>query len=179
MSGYQPAESSDTGFGAHGGEPGPTKRRTSPWIKFGLPLAALIIIGAVLGGVLGTQLNKKSNASTASDPSGSPLSPAQSKSAAASASSAAKAFGRFATGTDTYGLPIYPATTNSALFGSPTAGVAAAAAWPTETFKPSNPQPTSVRPDRPRLIAPSYKWNARTSAYANLQSYDNSQHHGL
>jgi len=32
--------------------------------------------------------------------------------------------------------------------------------WPQETFQPANPSPTSVRPDRPRLIAPAYKWVA-------------------
>jgi hypothetical protein len=30
--------------------------------------------------------------------------------------------------------------------------------WPNDTFQPANPSPTSLRPDRPRLIAPSYKW---------------------
>lgn len=32
--------------------------------------------------------------------------------------------------------------------------------WPDDNFKPANPAPTSVRTDRPRLIAPSYKWDA-------------------
>lgn len=35
-----------------------------------------------------------------------------------------------------------------------------AAAWPSDSFQPANPSPTSVRPDRPRLIAPAYKWAA-------------------
>ena len=144
MSGYQAADSSDTGFGAHQGAPGSTQKRTSPWVKFGIPVVVLVVIGAVLGGVLGTQLNKHSSTNAASSPSGSSpssLSPAQSKSAAASASSAAKAQGRFATGTDTYGLPIYPSTTNVALFSSPTLVPAnnAAAAWPTDTFQACQP----------------------------------------
>jgi hypothetical protein len=35
-----------------------------------------------------------------------------------------------------------------------------AIAWPQDPFQPAQPQPTSVRPDRPRLIAPAYKWAA-------------------
>lgn len=59
-------------------------------------------------------------------------------------------------------LPLYPSTTNAAAFTVPTFVPAAndPLAWPTDTFKPQNPQPTSVRPDRPRLIAPEYRWQA-------------------
>ncbi|KAI0689815.1 hypothetical protein BC835DRAFT_1418207 [Cytidiella melzeri] len=32
--------------------------------------------------------------------------------------------------------------------------------WPQDPFQPLNPSPTNVRPDRPRLIAPAYKWQA-------------------
>lgn len=32
--------------------------------------------------------------------------------------------------------------------------------WPSDPFQPSNPSPTTVRSDRPRLFAPSYKWQA-------------------
>ncbi|KAI0320454.1 chondroitin AC/alginate lyase [Amylostereum chailletii] len=39
--------------------------------------------------------------------------------------------------------------------------------WPEDTFKPTNPSVTSVRPDRPRLIAPQYKWQALPSLIAN------------
>lgn len=31
-------------------------------------------------------------------------------------------------------------------------------AWPQDPFQPSSPNPTQVRSDRPRLIAPAYKW---------------------
>lgn len=35
--------------------------------------------------------------------------------------------------------------------------------WPQDPFAPSNPAPTSLRTDRPRLIAPKYKWDALPS----------------
>jgi hypothetical protein len=40
-------------------------------------------------------------------------------------------------------------------------------AWPEDPFQPSNPSPTSVRSDRPRLIAPAYKWAALPTLIAN------------
>ncbi|KAF8317065.1 hypothetical protein DL93DRAFT_2125146 [Clavulina sp. PMI_390] len=162
MSGYQPTNSHDVDDDVR---PYNEKQRrgASPWLKFGVPLAIVLVLGAVLGGVLGTQLNKKSSNdnSTGSGGSGSStsLSPGASSSLAASVSSA-KANLRFATGTDTYMLPIYPSTTNSALYGDPTLATTPSAAWPTDTFKPSTPSVTTVRSDRPRLIAPAYKWNA-------------------
>ena len=39
--------------------------------------------------------------------------------------------------------------------------------WPSDPFQPSDPSPTSVRSDRPRLIAPSYKWDALPNLIAN------------
>jgi len=48
-------------------------------------------------------------------------------------------------------------------------------AWPSDTFTPSNPSPTSVRSDRPRLIAPKYKWDVlpdRISKDAYLKSWN-------
>jgi hypothetical protein len=48
------------------------------------------------------------------------------------------------------------------VFGSPTfaASGSSALSWPADTFKPASPQATTVRTDRPRLIAPAYKWAA-------------------
>ena len=57
--------------------------------------------------------------------------------------------------------------TNSALYGQPTFSTNAKAAWPSDTFSPGSPSPTSVRPDRPRLIAPAYKWNALPNLIAS------------
>ncbi|KDQ14441.1 hypothetical protein BOTBODRAFT_159293 [Botryobasidium botryosum FD-172 SS1] len=128
---------------------------TSKWIKFGVPLAILVVVGAVLGGVLGSRAGKKAQNNAAN---GNGQDPA----AAASSAASIKALGRLATATDTYGLPIYPSTTNTALFSTPTFGgaVVAANTWPKDTFQPSNPSPTGIRPDRPRVIAPAYKWAA-------------------
>ena len=39
--------------------------------------------------------------------------------------------------------------------------------WPSDTFTPSSPAPTSLRSDRPRLIAPKYKWDALPSRIPN------------
>lgn len=73
----------------------PPKKKVSNWIKFGVPIAVLVIVGAVLGGVLGSRASKNSSAS----------------SAATSAIQAKNAIGIFPTGTDSlYMLPLYPAT---------------------------------------------------------------------
>lgn len=67
---------------------------------------------------------------------------------------------RFPTATNSlFMVPIYP-TETSAAYSKPQFNDPAASGWPTDSFKPASPKPTSVRPDRPRLIAPAYKWNA-------------------
>ncbi|KAF8337998.1 chondroitin AC/alginate lyase [Cantharellus anzutake] len=53
--------------------------------------------------------------------------------------------------------------TNSALFGTPTFNPQAKLQWPKDPFTPTSPAPTTVRSDRPRLIAPAYKWVALPS----------------
>ncbi|QRV97475.1 heparinase II/III family protein [Ceratobasidium sp. AG-Ba] len=140
---------------AFGSEPEKKKKGVSPWIKCGVPILILVIIGAVVGGVVGS---RKSSNKSASNSASNPNSPA----AESSAASMKNAIGRFATATDPLNqVPIYPATTNTAAFTNPTFGAQGGAlAWPAETFKPANPQPTNVRPDRPRIIAPAYKWAA-------------------
>lgn len=40
-------------------------------------------------------------------------------------------------------------------------------AWPEDPFQPSDPSPTNVRGDHPRLIAPQYKWAALPNLIAN------------
>jgi len=57
--------------------------------------------------------------------------------------------------------------TNSALYAKPTFSTNSKAAWPSDTFSPGTPSATTVRPDRPRLIAPGYKWSALPSLIAN------------
>lgn len=44
------------------------------------------------------------------------------------------------------------------MFTAPTVTANPKLTWPTDPFQPANPEPTQVRPDHPRIIAPSYKW---------------------
>jgi hypothetical protein len=53
--------------------------------------------------------------------------------------------------------------TNTAAFTSPTFQGSNAKTWPKDTFAPSSPDMHTPRPDRPRLIAPAYKWQALPS----------------
>ncbi|KAG5644525.1 hypothetical protein DXG03_008267 [Asterophora parasitica] len=134
--------------------PQTAKKRTNNWVKIGVPVLIIVIIGAVVGGVLGSRSSSKSEGSKGSSSSGSKGDPA----AASSVASAKLEIGRFATATNSeYLMPIYPSTTNTAAFTSPTFAKSALT-WPKDPFQPSNPGPTKVRPERPRLIAPQYKW---------------------
>ncbi|KAJ7434212.1 hypothetical protein B0H11DRAFT_1938807 [Mycena galericulata] len=136
----------------------PTKQRTSNWIKFGIPVAVLVIAAAVVGGILGSR--KHSSASAASSSSASAA-------AASSAASAKLANGLLATATNSYYMiPVYPSATNTAEYTTPTIN-AAAQGWPTDTFAPATPTVLSVRTDRPRLIAPAYKWEALPALIAS------------
>ncbi|OAX44407.1 hypothetical protein K503DRAFT_765026 [Rhizopogon vinicolor AM-OR11-026] len=128
----------------------PPKKTISKWVKFGIPVAIVVIAAAVLGGVLGTRGSKNSSSQSAA-------------AAATSAISVKNDLGHFATATDSqYLLPIYPMTTNTAAFTTPTfvSTTNTNLAWPQDPFQPSNPSPTQVRSDRPRIIAPSYMWEA-------------------
>ncbi|KAI0720000.1 chondroitin AC/alginate lyase [Cerioporus squamosus] len=132
--------------------PQKTKKGTSKWIKIGIPVAVVVIAAAVVGAVLGIRASKNSSSSSSSSSKGDQAS-----------GSAQGDLAIFATATASqYMLPIYPSTTNTAVFHTPTfsASSDASKAWPTDTFSPANPAPTSVRSDRPRLIAPSYMWDA-------------------
>ncbi|ESK83462.1 heparinase ii iii family protein [Moniliophthora roreri MCA 2997] len=153
---------------------GAQRKRTSPWLKFGLPaiILVLVIIGAVLGGVLGSRASRDNKAASAS----------QSADAAASSAASAKAdIGRFAQATNSqFMVPIYPSTTNAA-FSAPTFAPSSNVnggngnTWPKDSFAPSNPSPLNLRPDRPRLIAPQYKWDALPGLIASdpyLQSWN-------
>ncbi|KXN83865.1 hypothetical protein AN958_00945 [Leucoagaricus sp. SymC.cos] len=134
----------------------PKKRGISNWIKIGLPVLIVIIIAAVLGGVLGSRAaNKSSTAGGANGSSGG------SHSGGGGGASINLNEARFATATNSKYF--------AAAFSTPTFRPAGGdvQTWPQETFKPSNPSPTAVRPDRPRLIAPAYKWAALPNLIAS------------
>lgn len=138
------------------------KGGVSNWIKIGVPIAILCIVGAVVGGVVGSR-HHNNNSATQSAASG-----ASASAAASSAASAQKAIGIFPTATNTeFMIPVYPSTTNTAAFTTPTFTETSGLAWPADPFKPSSPSATTVRQDRPRLIAPSYKWALLPSLIPN------------
>lgn len=88
------------------------KKRVSNWIKFGVPVAILVIIAAVVGAVVGVKKhNDNAAASSASN---------SNPSAAASSAVGVKAsVGRFATATDSnFFQPIYPSTVRCCCFKS-------------------------------------------------------------
>jgi hypothetical protein len=77
----------------------PAKKRTSNWIKFGVPVAIIVIVGAVVGGILGSRSSKSSGGGGSGD------------AAAESAASAKAQIGIFPTATNSqYLVPIYPST---------------------------------------------------------------------
>ncbi|KAJ7252781.1 hypothetical protein B0H12DRAFT_1117835 [Mycena haematopus] len=133
-------------------------KRTSRWIKIGIPVAVLVIIAAAVVAAIVATHHKHSSSSSAA---------AASSSSAAAAASAKAAAGLFATATNSqYLIPVYPSTTNTALYTTPTVN-SAAAAFPADPFAPATPSVLSVRPDRPRLIAPAYKWDALPALIAS------------
>ncbi|KAJ7760544.1 hypothetical protein B0H16DRAFT_1662143 [Mycena metata] len=157
-----PAFTQSTGFIT----PARPQKGTSKWIKIGIPVAVLVIAAAVVGGVVGSRKHSSSAATSSA-----------AQSAAASSQASAKlAEGVFATATNSlYQIPVYPSTTNTALYTTPTVNTAAAG-WPSDPFTPASPSVQTMRPDRPRLIAPSYNdpylayWN--TSIFNNASQYD-------
>lgn len=89
--------------------PHPTpKRRTSNWIKFGVPVLVIVIIAAVVGGVVGSRKSNKNSSSTSGSDNANTGDPVA---AASSAASVKLALGRFATATNSeFMVPIYPST---------------------------------------------------------------------
>lgn len=131
------------------------------WILFGVPVGILVIAGGVVAAVLATR-HHGHNSSSSSKNSGNPA-------AASSAISAKNAVGVFPTATNSeFMVPLYPSTTNTAAYSTPTFNPSESQLeWPSDPFTASNPAPTSLRSDRPRLIAPKYKWDALPSRIAN------------
>jgi len=82
--------------------PAPIKKRTSNWIKFGIPVAIIVIAGAVVGGIFGSKAAKSHGGGSAD--------------AQSSAASVKAKVGRYATGTDSHMMPIYPSTVCSSVY---------------------------------------------------------------
>lgn len=77
--------------------PHPAKKGTSPWLKIGVPVLILAIIGGVVGAVVATR--KHSSAAS---------------SGASAAASAQKALGVYATSTNSdFMMPVYPSTVST------------------------------------------------------------------
>lgn len=130
------------------------KRRpkpTSPWLKFGLPLAlVLVVIAAVLGGVLGSRAHSSSSSTVA----------------AAAASGAATGAGANAgrdasqvlfTGYNAYGVPQYPSSANKVFNTAPHLSTDSNLDWGTDPNAPDASGQT-IRSDHPRLFASSHRW---------------------
>lgn len=82
---------------------GPVKRSKSNWLKIGIPIVILVIIGAVVGGVLGSRASKKNNGGSSDGDS--------SNGNGNSGSGVKNGLARFPVSTDSfYGMPIYPST---------------------------------------------------------------------
>ena len=96
--------------------PMPVKKKTSPWLKFGVPVAILVIIGVVVGAVVGTKEHSSSSktSSNAAANGADDSSPSGQAAAASSAAAVKEAIGVFPTGTDSlYLLPLYPSTVSA------------------------------------------------------------------
>jgi hypothetical protein len=107
-----PYGSGDPYYNASTGYITPTnpKKPLNKWFKFGIPVAILIIAGAVVAGVVASRHHSHNSSSQSSSPSGNPA-------AASSAVSAKNAVGIFPTGTDSeFMVPIYPSTVGLTTF---------------------------------------------------------------
>ncbi|TFY52480.1 hypothetical protein EVG20_g10532 [Dentipellis fragilis] len=143
--------------------------RGRKWIWIAVPIAIAVIVAAVVGGVVGSRNHKDSSSSSSSNAA---QGSGGGEGAASSAASVKNAIGIFATATNSdYLMPVYPSTTNTAAFTTPTFNPSnnAALAWPSDSFQPSTPQPDHPLPS---LIAadPYLKaWN--TSIFNNATQY--------
>ncbi|CAE7102255.1 unnamed protein product, partial [Rhizoctonia solani] len=108
----------------------------SPWVKFGVPALALVAITAVVSNSSGGD---------------SPL-------AQGSATNVNNMIRRSVHAMDSTSNPS-TGNTASSTFGARDN----THSWPEDSFKPSSPSPTTARTDRPRIIAPAYKWAALPS----------------
>jgi hypothetical protein len=102
----------------------PQKKKRNLWLWIGIPVALLIILGAVLGGVLGTQLNKggkKTSSSSSNGGSGGAVantgvpSGVTSVNSAAATETGANGQAYLAVATNSYMLPVYATGVSKAI----------------------------------------------------------------
>jgi preprotein translocase subunit SecG len=100
---------SATGFINPQGQAVAKKKGLSPWIKFGIPVALVVIVAAVVGGVLGSRKSSSSSSSSSGSNSGKASGDEVASNAPVATATNVLAAGRFATATDSkYMVPIYP-----------------------------------------------------------------------
>ncbi|CDZ96694.1 Heparinase II/III-like [Phaffia rhodozyma] len=170
--GYHSGDYGYTQPGASSGYAAPAKKKRSKWLTVFTPiLIVAIIVGAIVAGVVVSKNNKKASTAndTSSGSSGSSASGTASKTttgkstATKSGTATVQGLARIATATDSFYLPVYPSTTNTALYVSPTTSAVASRTWPSDTASVSTSSPRS----HPRLIAPQYKWDGLATLIAN------------
>lgn len=125
------------------------KKKRSNWLKFGIPLAIIaIILGAVLGAVLGTHHGSSSTHSAVSSGAAS----------GAGANAGKDASQVLFTGYNAYGVPQYPLSVHTAFNSPPSLSSNDNLGWGQDPNSP-DPSSQSIRSDRPRLFASTYRWN--------------------
>lgn len=88
---------------------GPAKRQKNNWLRIGIPIAILVIVGAVVGGVLGSRASKKNNG----DSSGGNNSNGGNSNGNGN-NPVINGLARLPSSTDpVYGMPIYPSSVSS------------------------------------------------------------------
>ncbi|SNX84108.1 uncharacterized protein MEPE_02816 [Melanopsichium pennsylvanicum] len=145
------------------------KKGVSKWIKIGVPILILIIVGAVLGGVLGSRAGNDNNNSSSGSGSGSTSStstPNVQGAALTAAEQAAKNGGNnmlFYQGTDPYGNPAYVSSQVDTSAPSYT-GVAHNQSC-SDNWSSTNSL-TNLRP-HPRIMTTQAEWDCLPNKIAN------------
>lgn len=147
------------------------KKGLSKWIKIGVPIAILVIVGAVVGGVVGSRNSDNSSSSNNKQEAASNVDP-QTSSAAAAAAKAGGGNDLFYQGTDVYGNPSFK--TSGLTFDAPTMNGEEVGNCGSDPWTPSN-STQNLRPNHPLLFAPQYQWNclaAKISKDAYLTAWN-------
>ncbi|KAK4704474.1 diacylglycerol diphosphate phosphatase / phosphatidate phosphatase, partial [Phenoliferia sp. Uapishka_3] len=148
------------------------KSRRPLWIVFGITVAVLVILGAVVGGVVGSrdaadnsQKVAKAGAAagtstggTANGGSGNPGIAVSSGTYTIGAEAGLAKGVIWPTATDANGAPLYPTTTGSAKISMPTLLANASLSCGEDPYDFADPSSLAVRTEHPLLFAASYKW---------------------